>query len=193
MRRKGPNRYSPETMAAAIRRIEAGASPHRVAKEIGIPRTTILHWIAKGQMSAIDAIPASEAAKDAAKRDGKGSDPAEIIKRGIYITYWRACLKHLTIISKKPKSVDAERSSRVLKNLEFKVSAVWTPEFERRVSALPISDDDKITFREFIVERKQKVEPVEDAEKNQRAASLDGAIDAESEPGAGDSEADKDG
>lgn len=181
--RKGHNKYPPALMAEAVKRVGAGESPFRVAEDMGIARTTILYWLEKGNIGAVDAVPVGQAAEDSAKKDGRGNDPAEILKRAIYVTYWRACLKHLTIVSRKTKSADAERSSRILKNLDFKVSAVWSPGAGQRLVPMPVADEDRITFREFIIERKQeKVDGDESPDGGLGEPRLDNP--AESEPGA---------
>ncbi|MBI2069439.1 MAG: hypothetical protein HYT79_02475 [Elusimicrobia bacterium] len=118
----------------------------------------------KSKLDSVDALPVQHKPQELVATPN--FDPAEIIKKNIYVTYWRACLKHLTIVNRKPKSEDAERSSRILKNLEFRVSAVWAPKTGSSAISIPCAEEDKITFREFIIERKQS-----DASESKEAKS----------------------
>ncbi|MFH1723793.1 MAG: hypothetical protein ABII00_04125 [Elusimicrobiota bacterium] len=173
MRRRGPQKHSIEKVHEALDMIRRGENPFRAAKHAGIARTTLLYHLEK---MPHDDFPS-------------GVNPlVEHIKQKIEILLWKTRLRLVQNIYQKSRKADAKTSTIMWKALnESPIPNSGTGPFKKpKLSHHAL--EDKITFREFILERKEQADGGEKpASENQRAASLDAPIDAEAAPETGES------
>lgn len=165
-KRRGNQRYSLEQVNSALEMIRKGENPFRVAKRTGISRSNLLYHMEKLPDNAFPT----------------GVNPVlDHIRRQIEILLWKTRLRLIKNIFHKSAKSDERTSAILWKAInESPIPSVGTLKSLRPIlGGFPA--DDKVTFREFVFERKDGNGSKEGSPKNDLAgASLDNAIDGES-------------
>lgn len=161
MRRRGPRKHSLDKLQSALEMIQRGENPFRASKNAGIARTTLLYHLEK---LPSDAFPA-------------GVNPIiEHIRQKIELLLWKTRLRLIQNMWHKSRKTDEKTSAIMWKYLnESPIPAIGSGG-PRRALLESATVEDKVTFREFIVERKRGEE---DAQGSRAAPSPDTAVEAE--------------
>jgi hypothetical protein len=139
--KKHGQKHANEQIQEAMDMIRRGENPFRVSKKLGIARTTLLYHLEK--------VPDNEFQV--------GVNPILInIFRQIEIYYWKTKLRLIKNMFHKSAKSDEKLSTQMWSALED----VPRPPVGSSQAAKAVMEnatiDDKVTFREFIVERKGK-------------------------------------
>lgn len=121
--------------------IHRGENPFRAAKKAGIARTTLLYHL---ERTPDNAFPG-------------GSNPIiERLHRQIEIMVWKTRMRLIKTLFIKARKTDEKTAAIIWKYLnDSPLPALATAKFAKPLLENATSDD-KVTFREFIVERKGK-------------------------------------
>ena len=141
MRRRGPRKHSLEKLQSALELIQKGENPFRAAKIANIPRTSLLYHLEK---LPSDAFPA-------------GVNPIiEHIRQKIEMLLWKTRLRLIQNMFHKSRKTDEKTSAVMWKYLnESPVPALGLGQ-ARRAILDSATVEDKLTYREFILERKRE-------------------------------------
>ncbi len=141
MRRRGPRKHSLDKLQSALEMIRKGENPFRASKNAGIARTTLLYHLEK---LPSDAFP-------------NGVNPiVEHIRQKIEMLLWKTRLRLIQNMWHKSRKTDEKTSAVIWKYLnESPIPAIGMGQVRRAVMD-SATVEDKLTYREFILERKQE-------------------------------------
>ena len=141
-KRRGNQKHSLEAIQNALQMIQRGENPFRVSKRLGIARTTLLYHMERMPDHVFPT----------------GVNPViDHIRHQIELLLWKTRLRLIKNIFHKSRKSDEKTSALVWKSInESPIPAVGSLKSIRPALA-GISADDKVTFREFVFERKKSI------------------------------------
>jgi len=151
--------------------IQKGENPFRASKQAGIARTTLLYHLEKLPNAAFPT----------------GVNPIiEHIRQKIEMLLWKTRLRLIQNMFHKSRKTDEKTSAIIWKYLnESPIPGMGMSQVRRAVMD-SATVEDKLTYREFILERKQeKKDGGEGSSEGLAEASLDTPLGAASTPEAG--------
>ena len=139
--KKHGQKHANEQIQEAMEMIRRGENPFRVSKKLGIARTTLLYHLEK--------VPDHEFQV--------GVNPVLLnIYRQIEIYYWKTKLRLIKNMFHKSAKSDEKSSTQMWSALEDMPRPPVASSQAAKAAMESATIDDKVTFREFIVERKGK-------------------------------------
>lgn len=140
-KRRGNQKHSTMAIQNALEMIHRGENPFRASKIAGIARTTLLYHLEKMPGGAFPA----------------GINPViDNIRQQIELLLWKTRLRLIKNIFHKSRKTDEKTSAVIWKY----INESPMPSLNASKALGPLLDtgtaDDKVTFREFIFERKEK-------------------------------------
>lgn len=161
---KGPQRYSKETIQSAIQKLEDGASLSAIAREIGIPKTTIKYWIDNANKFLGD------------EHGDNLNSKVSRVQNQILDYGWRLLFKlYKRIQTKMPDAAfrDLVYAASELQGRLTQIRTLHGSVSGETPSVMEVSEETKVTVRTFLEKKKAKETPTVTGEDDLGNPGLD--------------------